>query len=198
MKNLIFLLLIVSSVCKAQMSDTSASRDYYTTVFSGGLLVGHRWYDYSKTQGNPTNHFTYGANIEANMKIDKQFYTGFGFEINTYSVSNGTLYIYNQGYQEQTENSTSFSLYVQPSAAFNLYKGNATFFTGARTNFNFGGRSLVGFSISPFVRLQYNFEGNACIGYHIGAQKFSEGGFKGDYYGYALNNYFYFGIRLRK
>ena len=191
MRNLLLLFLFASSVCFAQKD--SLDRDYYTTVFSGGMIAGYRFYNGNSEAADLSNHFTFGFNCEANLKLQDNFYMGLGFEESFYTVEGG-------------HSITSF--YAQPSLAFNIHKGVSTIFGGIRGDAIFDGRFL-GFGIEPFVRMQFNLPDNACIGYHFGVQKFGGNRIRigGDpaglppeahFEGFNLINYFYFGIRLNK
>ncbi len=191
MKNILLILLFTSSLCFAQKD--SLDRDYYTSVFSGGLTVNYRMYNSNSYGADISNHFTSGFNFEANLRVQEQLYTALGFEESMYISGGG---------------SSVTDLYIQPSIAANIYKGNATFFGGLRGDLIIDGRFL-GVGISPFVRLQYNLQGNACIGYHLGVQKFNGDKLRigGDpaglpppehFEGISLVQYIYFGVRLAK
>ncbi len=191
MKKLLLILLLTSSLCFAQKD--SLDRDYYTSVFSGGLIVNHRMYNDNSYGADTRNHPALGFNFEANLKIKGRFYTALGFEESFYTSGGG--------------NSIT-CIYIQPSIAANLYEGLATFYGGLRGDFIIDGRFL-GWGLGPFVRLQYNPTGNVCFGYHLGAQKFN-----GDkirfgfdpaglpppehFEGINLVHYLYFGVRLKK
>jgi hypothetical protein len=162
-------------------------------VFSAGTRIGHRTYDEISNSGNEDGHFTYGFNIEANLKLYKHFYTAIGFEESFYSEDGGNSI-------------TGF--YLQPSIATNLFNGSSTIFGGVRGDLLIDGR-FWGYGIEPFVRLQYNFLSNVCVGYHFGIQRFqgdrvriggSPAGLPppAEFDGFNFISYLYIGLRLNK
>ncbi len=193
MRNILLLFLFASSVCFAQ-KDT-LGRNYYSTVLSGGFDADYRVYNSGKTRrGTPSDHFIYGLNLEANLKLYKQFFAGIGIELYQYKdiVDDRVPVSF-----PRKESFTGVNFYFQPSAAYNLFKGDVTLFTGLRTDLILDGR-FNGYGISPFLRMQYNFPDNICVGYHFGVQKFSGNSSDGDYYGLNFVNYMYFGIKFKK
>jgi hypothetical protein len=194
MRKLLLLFLVTASICFAQKKELSSGRDYYSTVVSGGINLGHRWYNQIE-YGDLPSHTTFGINLEYNFRIHKQFYTGIGIESSDYNV-------YNNNYQ-------IISLYVQPAFAYNVFKGAATLFAGIKGELINDGRFKgTGTGISPFVRCQYNFFRNVCIGFQIGARKFFTdkitvkniyGNFDVESKnGYSLENFLYIGWRFEK